>query len=655
MPDTDRLTVLARRWQESFERSATGQVVMGLDGQILAVNDGLCHLTGYNRDNLLGRPIIEVIHPDDRPLVMANIDAMLSGKLSSARLEKRCIRPDGGEVWNEETVTLIRDAQGAPDHFVAFVVDINERKRLELQLHERDALLTSLTRNIPGTLIKFVITPDGRMLLPYASDGIQELYEMDLQLLRNDPMRAFERIHAEDRPAALGLMQQHIEASASRSDSPIPDTYEYRLSLPRKGIRWMRALIRLEREPDGGTALYTYISDISEQKAYEQALLDARAAEAASHAKSDFLSRMSHELRTPLNAVIGFAQILQLDTGNPLRDAQKTKVELIERAGEHLLAMISDVLDLSRIESGSMTLSLEPLDVSSTMKEALAFASDAAHKAQVELVPPLLGKGLFVRADRLRLRQVLINLLTNAIKYNHVGGKVRSRLWLDGQRVMIDISDTGPGLTAEQQSHLFEPFNRLGAESSGVEGTGIGLVIVRHLVQLMGGNIGVSSQVGHGAHFVIDLPATDAIVALPAARHDPWMISSSPSTVGHVLYAEDNEINVMLVSEILRLRGGIELSVATTGAKAIECAREKHPDLLLLDMHLGDMTGFDVATALDRDPATARIPRVILSADAMPSTVAAAKARGFADYLTKPLDARAILNCLEEHLPKPTP
>lgn len=566
-----------------------GQAVLALDGCLLAVNDAWCQLTGHGRSALLTRSLTEIIHPDDRPGVAAQIDALQSGQLRSAEFEARCVCSDGRMRWTSGTLTLVGNEQGGRDHLVAFLVDIDERKRLQTQLHERDALLASLTRNIPGTLIKFALDADGRMRLPYASDGIGELYEMDPQLLFEDPMRAFDRIHPEDRSAALGLMQQHI---------------------------------------------------------------DARTSEAASQAKSDFLSRMSHELRTPLNAVIGFAQILRLDATHPLQAAQAAKVEMIERAGEHLLAMISDVLDLSRIESGSMTLSLEPVDATAALCEALSFVSDAANRARVELLPPLCEPGLFMRTDRLRLRQVLINLLSNAIKYNHVGGRVHSRLWRDDQRVRIEIADTGPGLTAQQQADLFTPFNRLGAELSGIEGTGIGLVIVRHLVTLMGGQIEVKSQPGQGAKFTIDLPATQALAVIPAPRPHPWSSGKTVATRGHVLYAEDNEVNVLLVRDILQMRGGVELSVATSGAKAIEAVRSRRPDLLLLDMHLGDMTGFDVAEALDRDPATANIPRVILSADAMPSTVAAAKARHFAAYLTKPLDAHAILQCLDDLLPR---
>ncbi|MDE2400229.1 MAG: PAS domain S-box protein [Burkholderiales bacterium] len=643
--------VLAHRWQESFDRSPIGQAVTSLDGHFLEVNDSLCQLTGYPREALLSRTFKEITHPDDLQAAADLMGAMLSGQVKGGRYEKRYVRQDGGVIWGEVTVTLVRDAQGRPDYFVTMVIDINERKGVKAKLYERDALLTSLSRNIPGTVLKFDITPDGRFELPYASDGIGELYEMDPQLVRDNPMLAFDRIHPDDRPASMRLMERQIAAMQSNTGSTIPAIHEYRLVLPRKGVRHMRAMISVEAEPDGRTALYCYITDITEQRQYEQALIQVRAAEAASHAKSEFLSRMSHELRTPLNAVIGFSQILRMDTAPPLSAVQTNRVKLIERAGEHLLAMIDDVLDLSRIEAGSLSLSLETLNVCSTLTESLELVADSANKAQVVLVAPQVEGDLYVRADRVRLRQVLLNLLSNAIKYNRVGGEVRCHIWREADRVLIDIADTGTGLTEDELQHLFEPFNRLGAENSEVQGTGIGLMIVRHLVELMAGRIEVSSVPGSGTHFVVNLPA--AASPEPPAKFatldGPAEQQLNPA-LRHVLYAEDNPVNVMLVREILKMRADYKLTVTTTGADVLHAARSLHPDLLLLDMHLGDMTAFDVAGALDRDPATARIPRVMLSADAMPDTIRAARAHGFVAYLTKPLDVAALLQCLDEQL-----
>ena len=651
-PEHDRWRELAHRWQEGFERSVIGQAVTSLDGRFIEVNDSLCRLTGHDRASLMSRTFKDITHPDDLPLSAALTQALMSGNVNSGGYEKRYVRPDGGVVWADVTVTAIRDeqGQGLPRYFVTQVIDISKRKRMAASLHERDALLTSLSRNIPGTVIKFTLTPDGGMQLPYASDGIGELYEADPQALRQNPGLAFERIHPEDRPESMRLIQAQVAAMhQGQTESAMPQSHEYRLVLPTKGVRHMRAMISVERSPEGNTDLYCYIHDVTEHKLYEQAQLQARTAEAANRAKSDFLSRMSHELRTPLNAVIGFAQLLQMDGTQPLSTVQTQRVKMIERAGEHLLAMIGDVLDLSRIEAGSLPLSLETLNLCSTVTDALNLVSDSAQKAQITLIAPAQVDDHFVHTDRVRLRQVLINLLSNAIKYNTVGGQVHTRLWREGDQVLVEVADTGPGLSPEQLAHLFEPFNRLGAENSSIEGTGIGLVIVRHLVALMHGRIDVFSQRGQGTRFVIQLPA--AHPPEPPAPPPAWSAPAVAYTLRgkqRVLYAEDNLVNVILVREILAMHGGYELIVAENGTAAIDTARALRPDLILLDMHLGDMTGFDVADALDRDPVTARIPRIGLSADAMPDTVRAAQARGFVAYLTKPLDTEALLRCLDE-------
>ncbi|MDE2594982.1 MAG: response regulator, partial [Burkholderiales bacterium] len=303
-----------------------------------------------------------------------------------------------------------------------------------------------------------------------------------------------------------------------------------------------------------------------------------------------------------------------------------------------------------RIDSGSLPLSIEAVAVSQVLEEAVSMVGAAASDAGVVLVPPQVPRGTNVFADRLRLRQILVNLLTNAIKYNRRGGRVMVSVWPDAGQVAIEVSDTGRGLSQAQCEHLFEPFNRLGAETSGIEGTGIGLVIVRRLIELMSGHIDVSSELGVGTRFVVWMPMAE----LPDGNWDDEEVSTISGTLNGpelgytVLYAEDNEVNVALFKQVMSLRPQCRLMVATSGKEALALAAMQRPDLVLLDMHLGDMTGFEVAEALDRNPLTAGLPRVALSADAMPDTIHQAKARGFAAYLTKPLDVVAVLRCLDE-------
>ena len=391
------------------------------------------------------------------------------------------------------------------------------------------------------------------------------------------------------------------------------------------------------------------------------ALIAAEAAQRANAAKTEFLSRMSHELRTPLNAVLGFAQLLRIDRDAPLTAEQALRVGHIERAGGHLLAMINDVLDLSRIESGSMPLSIDTVSVERVVQESLALISAAATAAGVQLrvEPPRAagaGAGDQVRADHLRLRQVLVNLLSNAVKYNRRGGSVGVYWHLadDGRRVQIEVRDTGVGLSAQQLAHLFEPFNRLGAETTAVEGTGIGLVISQRLVHTMGGELEVSSEKGVGSSFRLRMPVA-LHDPLAAAITEPGTLSGPPDAGPAgvrrtVLYADDNALNVEVVRAILQTRPDLRVLIARDGREALEIAHREVPDLLLLDMHLGDLTGLEVLAQLALDPRLARLPCVAVSADAMPAAIERAERAGFKAYLTKPLNIATFLQCVDKML-----
>jgi PAS domain S-box-containing protein len=452
--------------------------------------------------------------------------------------------------------------------------------------------------------------------------------------------------HPED--VAFDLAQ--IESTISG----LQDRYsmEKRYIRPDGGIVHATVNVVLQRDAFGLPQQFvSVIEDISERLRMQEALGSARVAEKASKAKTEFLSRMSHELRTPLNAMLGFAQLLRVDPRNPLTEAQRQKVDHIERAGAHLLAMMTDVLDLSRIEAGSLPMSIETLAVSRAMEEAVAMVSNQAASAQLSLTHTLPDAGLFVRADLVRLRQVLVNLLSNAIKYNRPGGRVMMEALPVNKEVVITVTDTGQGIPDNLQAHLFEPFNRLGAERTAIEGTGIGLVIVKRLLDLMDGRIEVSSAAGMGSSFRVWLPiarppATDA-GADKGPRSGFGGLDDLHAGTLTVLYAEDNVVNVELVRQVMRMRPQWHLEVAHCGQQAITMAQANPPDLLLLDMHLGDMSGLDVSDTLAQYPPTAAIPRVALSADAMPDQISEARERGFVDYLTKPLDVAKFLKLLD--------
>lgn len=458
--------------------------------------------------------------------------------------------------------------------------------------------------------------------------------------------------YSEDWGSDFALMEETIRGPQDRYQT------DKRYIRPDGSTVWVALTAVLVRNAQGRPAHFvSVVEDISDRLRYEEAITSAKAAERASKAKTEFLSRMSHELRTPLNAMLGFAQLLRVDPRYPLNDNQLHKVQHIERAGAHLLAMLTDVLDLSRIEAGSLPLSLEPTPVIGVMQEACALVQHQVEEAGLQLQLTLPEQAVFALADQVRLRQILVNLLSNAIKYNRPQGRIMLEALALPPHVVITVSDTGKGLSEEQQAHLFEPFNRLGAEKTNIEGTGIGLVIVKRLVDLMQGRIEVSSALQIGSRFRIWLneatPDTHVNHGMQDALLRPRQSGfGSLDGLGggqlSLLYAEDNPINVELVRQVLRMRPQWHLDVATHGAQAIEMALSSPPDLLLLDMHLGDMNGTDVSDELARHPHTADIPRVALSADVMPDQIHEARERGFVEYLSKPLEVPKLLRILDQ-------
>jgi PAS domain S-box-containing protein len=424
----------------------------------------------------------------------------------------------------------------------------------------------------------------------------------------------------------------------------------------------------------GVTQAHVVVRDITERLRAEADRLAADAAVRANQAKTEFLSRMSHELRTPLNAVLGFAQLLEREATRMPKD-WRGNVRHIVHAGTHLLHLIDEVLDLSRIEAGGVELRLEPVPLAQVIDDSLAVVRPAAARRRVTLQAAAApgDERLGVVADATRLHQVLVNLLDNAVKYTAAGGRVwiGARPLVDERGrdiVAIEVGDTGVGLAPEQIAHLFEPFNRLGAERAGIEGTGIGLVISRRFVELMDGRLRVESERGVGSLFRIELPAAGPDAAATDGAPLPEFVNSlrtpllfaSPSAGPargaaparrRVLYVEDNEVNLLLVEAILGPREHLDLVTAVTGQEGLASACAVPPDLVLIDMQLPDMTGLALYRLLRGLPGMRGVPCVAVSADAMPATIEAALGEGFADYLTKPIALDSFNACIDRHLP----
>jgi signal transduction histidine kinase/ActR/RegA family two-component response regulator len=359
----------------------------------------------------------------------------------------------------------------------------------------------------------------------------------------------------------------------------------------------------------------------------------------ATKAKNVFLSSTSHELRTPLNSVLGFTQLLQL---SELSEEDRDSVERILGAGRHLLALINELIDISRIESGEFSLSVEPVLVHPVVEEACRLMAPLAAQRSIVISQHCPHPDLAVHADRQRLSQILVNLASNAIKYNREGGTITITCQPEGPgHVSLAVADTGPGMVAADLERIFTPFERLGAEQTGIEGTGIGLPLARAFAQAMSGRLTATSEPGTGATFTLTLPRSTDIAGIAPAGAPAAALPGGPApaeTGTHVLYIEDNPANIEVVTRFLRTKPSVRLQSARSGRSGLDLARREVPDLLLLDLHLPDLSGDEVLRQLRADPATADLPVAILSAEASPDIIRRMRARGVTTYLTKPLD-----------------
>ena len=392
-------------------------------------------------------------------------------------------------------------------------------------------------------------------------------------------------------------------------------------------------------------------AEITERKRVESELNKAIAvADKANLAKSDFLSSMSHELRTPLSAILGFAQLIESGSPSPTI-AQKRSIDQILEAGWYLLELINEILDLALIESGKLSLSLEPISLVEVMHECQAMIEPQAQKRGISVAFPEIEIQYFVEADRTRVKQVLINLLSNAIKYNKVGGTVVVHCVAKTPgRIRICVTDSGEGLTPEKLTQLFQPFNRLGQEANVEEGTGIGLVVAKRLIELMGGVIGAESTVGKGSVFWIEVSLTAEPQPAAGATEPPAVAQAQVQTDAQLrtlLYVEDNPANLMLVEDLIARRADIRLLTARDGNRGVEMARASRPEVILMDINLPGISGIKALRILAEDPATAHIPVVALSANAMPHDIEKGLEEGFFRYLTKPIKVNEFMDTLD--------
>jgi PAS domain S-box-containing protein len=514
----------------------------------------------------------------------------------------------------------------------------------------RKAILSSARFSIIATdekgIIQLFNVGAERMLGYRAAEVVNRISPSDI----HDPEEVKERAKALSAELATPIAPG-FEALAFKASREIDDSYE--LTYIRKDGSRFPAVVSITALRGADHAIIGYLlvgTDNSVRKRVESELKEATAAaERANRAKTDFLSSMSHELRTPLNAILGFAQLM--DSGTPPPTAtQKRNLEQILKAGWYLLDLINEVLDLALIESGKITLSLEPVPLAEVMQECRAMIDPQAHKHGIAMTYPQLAAPLILRVDRTRLKQILINLLSNAIKYNRLGGQVTVECTpRPPSSIRLSVRDTGAGLTPAQVAQLFQPFNRLGRESGAQEGTGIGLMVTKQLAELMGGAIGVESVPGVGSVFWVEFALTSATPAarLPHAGETQTQPRSTPDAPPRtLLYVEDNPANLELVEQLIARRPDMRLLSAADGSLGIEFARAHLPDLILMDINLPGISGIEAMKVLRADPATAGIPIIALSANALPRDIEKGLQAGFFRYLTKPIKVDQFMDAL---------
>ena len=629
-------------FRELFEGAPIGMAVLALDERFLKVNTSFCKMVGYSNEELRQRTAEDITFGEDIGPGRQLAQSLLDGTLRYTG-DKRYVHKNGGILWVSRTASIIRNERGEPQHFLLMVEDISERKENEVALQEsRGELQAALHANqlIMDNSQDVICTIDERGRFLSVNAACEELwgYKADELVGRS----YIELVHAEDRPKtdaaakdllATGKITDFVNRYV-RKDGTLVD------------VLWSATWSAKDR------IMFCVAHNVTDRARIEKALRDAKEeADRANHAKSDFLSRMSHELRTPLNSILGFGQLL--DRQSPT-ETQRPRIRYILSAGRHLLNLINEVLDISRIEAGNLQLSLEPVCLEEAIGEALDLMRPLAAERSISLATSSpLETTSYVLADRQRLKQVLLNLLSNGVKYTAIHGSVTlSFAESDKGMMRVMVRDTGAGIPVEKLARLFTPFDRLGAEQSAVEGTGLGLALCQRLVQAMHGSIGVNSTLGTGSTFWLELPhAESPLQTLAAQRSTTACEQATEEDSRRILYIEDNFSNVTLVEQMLAERPALELMTAMQGRVGLELARQHAPDLILLDLHLPDMPGWQVLAQLKADHLTRNIPVIVISADATAPQIRRLLAAGARTYLTKPLDIAEFFRVIEEALP----
>jgi PAS domain S-box-containing protein len=627
------------------EASDDAIITQALDGAIVSWNSGAERMYGYPSDAMIGRPISVLVAPG-LPDVMPDVLQRIVCAARVERFDTVHANSKGSEIDVSITASPLRAPSGKVIGVATIARDVTQCRAVELALHETERKYRTIFENAHEGI--FYVTADGEnvganpalvRLLGY--DSAEEYIADPDHLLGS--WKTSERKELWSRLEGEGEVRDFEMEGRRRDGTKI----------------WVSGTMVVLRDAKGRPATYQgTVLDITGQRRSET-LLRRETAEAdrANRAKTEFLSRMSHELRTPLTAILGFGQLLQMGR---LTDVQQVEaVDNILKAGRHLLRLIDESVDIAGIEQGRMAFSLEPVRIGDVVKDVLDLIGPAAEQRGIEIRVSLDHADCYVKADRQRLVQVFLNLLSNAVKYNREHGMVTLSCRESGVNgtLAVLVTDTGPGIAVELRARMFKPFERLGAEKSGVEGTGLGLALSLQLVQAMGGTMALETEMGEGSTFSVTLPIVHGPAAqLPETPSDGAAPDDArpPYPPCTVLYIEDNLANLEVMELVLAYRPGVKLISAMQGRLGFALAKEHHPELVLLDMRLADISGRVVLKRLQDDPSTADIPVVILSAEAQPGDIDDLLQAGARAYLTKPFRMEVILQLMEELLGGPS-
>ena len=632
---------MADGWSSRAFEAAPRRLVADSEGMIVLVNQQTERMFGYRRHELIGLRI-EILIPErfrpQHPAHVASYTGAPRARPMGSGLALAGRRRDGSEFPVEISLSPIASSGG--QMVAASIRDVSDRKRVEDEARRANAYLRSAVDSIQDAFSLYdeedrivLVNSAFRQLL--GSTGDAQLVGTRFEDLLDRALALIEC--GGDQAAVRATWLAYHRAPAGALELELRDG---------------RALRMIDR-PTAEHGTVSLIMDVSVDRLRSAELLRARKqAEAANDAKSEFLASMSHELRTPLNAVLGFAQLLQRDRKQPLSDRQQERVEHVVRGGEHLLRLIDDVLDLSRIEAGGVTISTEPVNVREVLDEVTTTLEPLAARVNVQLAIAPMPNVPTVVADRTRLAQILMNFGSNAIKYKPTRRHVTFRITRDDAMVRMSVADTGIGIPVDKRARIFEPFHRAGQESGPIEGTGIGLAITKRLAELMQGTVGFVSEAERGSTFWVEVPIDPAgglalVRGRVAAEHSPLAAMEGRRKV---VYVEDNPSNIAFMRELLEDLATVELLVAPTAEIGLDLIRAHLPAVVIMDINLPGISGFDAVRLLKDSPETRAIPVIALSAAALAKDTTRARDAGFHRYLTKPVKIDELTAVLEELL-----